>query len=304
MSIVKRQHYVWRQYLRAWSSKEQICALLKDKKEVMTISLMGVAQERYFYRLQELSISEFEFLEELISKKSHPSVQGLLNDFLMPYRAFTDISQKIKIQPNEKFESELREIEINTLEKIHEKFEKNGTKLISCNSIEGLKKLLSNPDDRNSALIFLCIQYYRTQKIKIDVINSFNEDGRIDVSKIWNIISLIMSFNTARNIAVNEKLKFRWFKNQSSIPFVTGDQPVLNIKQNDKDEFGNVKGLEFFYPLSPNNAISVHFENAQIEQVEEILISQSMVEYFNDFIIDNSSKFSFGNNEEYLNKKK
>jgi len=304
MSIVKRQHYVWRQYLRSWSSKDRICTLLKEKNEVRTTGLMGVAQERYFYRLQELSISEFELLEGLISK-SHHSVQGLLNDFLIPYRAFTDISKKIKgSKPNEKIESELREIEINTLEKIHEKFETDGAKLISCRSQEDLKQILSNPDDRNSALIFLCVQYYRTNKVKNDVINSFKDDGKMDISKIWNIVTLIMSFNTARNIAIDEKLRFRYFENQTNIPFVTGDQPVLNIKQNEKDEYGNVKDLEFFYPLSPLNAISVHFENSQTEQIEKILISQPMVEYFNDFVIENSLKFSFCNNEEYLNKKK
>lgn len=302
MSIVKKQHYVWRQYLRAWSTKEQICTLLKEKREVRTISLMGVAQKRYFYRLQELSISDFKIVEELISKKSHPSVQGLLNDFLIPYKFFTDISKKIKDKPNVELTSKLREIEINTLEKIHGIFELNGSKLISCRSHEDLKEILSNSDDKNSALIFLCVQYYRTQAVKNNVIKAFKAEGK-DISKIWNIVSLIMSLNTAQNIAVNEKLRFRYFQNQTSIPFVAGDQPVLNIKQNEKDEKGNVVNLEFFYPLSPLNAISVHFENSQTEQVEKILINQPMVEYFNDFIIENSLKFSFSNDEEYLKKK-
>jgi hypothetical protein len=66
------------------------------------------------------------------------------------------------------------------------------------------------------------------------------------------------------------------------------------------DEEGIVKELEFFYPLSPQCAISVHLDNSQIEQIEEILINPPMVEYFNDFLIKNSLKFSFSNGQEYL----
>jgi hypothetical protein len=304
MSIVKRQHYVWRKYLQAWSYKGQIFTLLKEKNEVKNIGLMGVAQERYFYRLYELSNIEFDLLDGLVSK-SHPSVQAFLTDLILPYRVFTDIKRKTKgRKPNEDFETELKKIEINTLEKIHGKFETNGAKLISCRSKEDLKQIISNPDDKNSALIYLSVQYFRTQKIKTDLINTFKVNERVDISKFWNIVTLILSFNTARSMAVDERIKFRFYENQTAIPFMTGDQPVLNIKQSERDEYGNVKFLEFFYPLSPNNAISVHFEESQTLEIEQILINEPLVEYFNDFVIENSLKFSFCNNEEYLSKKK
>ena len=48
MQITKKQHYVWRFYLKPWTdSKETIACCRNDK--VFRSVLMGVGQENYFY---------------------------------------------------------------------------------------------------------------------------------------------------------------------------------------------------------------------------------------------------------------
>jgi len=51
MEIKKRQHYVARYYLKPWSDNEQIYCIRNQK--VFKSNLMNIAQEKYFYELQE-----------------------------------------------------------------------------------------------------------------------------------------------------------------------------------------------------------------------------------------------------------
>lgn len=299
MSITKRQHYVWRKYLRSWSSNEKINTLLLEKKEAMTIDLMGVAQERYFYKLVELTDKEIELLKSLV-KKSHSTLQGLQNDFIFAFTSFTHLNKLYKKNPKPELEEKLREIEINTMEKAHGMMEGFGSKLIACTTAEELKQLLSNLDDKYESIIYLCIQYFRTRKMKNAVLDVFNKDKKMNVENIWNIISFIMATNVAMNISLDPNLRIRFFENSTDKSFITSDQPINNLLANDIDIDGNVKKLEFYYPLNPSSAISVHFEPSQKEPVESILLTESMVEHFNNYQLDNSLKFVFANNIEQI----
>jgi hypothetical protein len=61
MSVVKRQHYVWRAYLRPWAKNERIWTNFKQLNKIQQPSLMGVAQEKYFYKLVDFTDSEEAF---------------------------------------------------------------------------------------------------------------------------------------------------------------------------------------------------------------------------------------------------
>lgn len=66
-TIKKRQHYVWRNYLRGWADKkDHIWALKKDEGKILCPELMGVAQEKYFYRVHELTKPEIDFMRRFI----------------------------------------------------------------------------------------------------------------------------------------------------------------------------------------------------------------------------------------------
>ncbi len=48
----KKQHFVWRKYLKGWSENDSIYCLMDGR--IFKPGLMGVGQERYFYKLKEL----------------------------------------------------------------------------------------------------------------------------------------------------------------------------------------------------------------------------------------------------------
>ena len=51
------QHYVYRDYLRKWSSNEYIYCLL-DRKKLLKTNLKNIGLERYFYKVPAFSQEE------------------------------------------------------------------------------------------------------------------------------------------------------------------------------------------------------------------------------------------------------
>jgi hypothetical protein len=64
----KRHHFVPRFYLRAWAQKDKVYCL--QNGEIRSPNIGNVAAENYFYRLEELSPGDVEFLREAIIRDS------------------------------------------------------------------------------------------------------------------------------------------------------------------------------------------------------------------------------------------
>jgi hypothetical protein len=59
--LKKKQHYVWKEYLKRWCLNRRIFTYLKSLKKPIFSSLDGVAQERYYHSLAEFTIEEERF---------------------------------------------------------------------------------------------------------------------------------------------------------------------------------------------------------------------------------------------------
>lgn len=303
-NLKKRQHYVWRKYLRAWTTDDSIWTLLKEQDKVLKIGLMGVAQEKYFYELVDLSDTEEAFLEKFINHISPESVRSLnldfFNLFTSHYKLRKQLSEsKLITIEKDKLEAKIRELEVNLMEDSHCIFESIGNKITNCRIPADLE-FLESEDDFFETIMFLCFQYFRTKKMKKSVLKSFENEKNFSVEKFWNIISYSMSTILARNLSLDQNLKFLVYDNQTDQAFLTNDQPIFNILNDDEDENGYVKKLELYYPISPKLAFSIHFRN-QTDKIENIIINKNMVNWFNERIIENSNEFIFSENEIQLN---
>lgn len=69
MKVARKQHYVWKKYLRAWcNTNEQLYCSFKKSKPIKT-SLTNVANKRDFYKLKKLNAFEIDFIKYTINKK-------------------------------------------------------------------------------------------------------------------------------------------------------------------------------------------------------------------------------------------
>src|SRR5688572_12567766 len=124
MSIVKRQHYVWRKYLRAWAENEQIWTCLKELNKIEKINVMGVAQERYFYQHVDISPESETLLKLFIERNSHPSLTNSNLSYISMFKEATLVKNKLAAlktdneSRNKELEKSIREIELNFIEKI------------------------------------------------------------------------------------------------------------------------------------------------------------------------------------------
>lgn len=303
--LKKRQHYVWRHYLRPWADNESIWTYFKEQDKIVKPGLMGVAQEKYFYGLEDFTDDEIAFLKKFVDKTSPAVLKPLNSDFLTLFTSNSVLKRQLATNTNPKvgrelIASEIKKLEANSMEDAHCIMENLGYKIIQCRSLEELNELSIN-DDLFGPIMFLCVQYFRTKSMRKSALKSFNGDkfeGLAD--KSWNIIGFVMASTLARSISLDNKLRFIFIENSTTIPFITGDQPVFNILNDKLNENGEVTELELYYPLTPKCAISIHFRQEQVEKYEGKKADESYVNYLNKKVVENADYYVFADNEEIL----
>ncbi|NWK78151.1 DUF4238 domain-containing protein [Aquitalea sp. LB_tupeE] len=105
-------------------------------------------------------------------------------------------------------------------------------------------------------------------------------------NKYWKII-----------IHRKKKRKLAIITNDLNTPFITGDQPAINIK---KKEGKQQDELSIYYPISPNLALILCDIN-QEPIMPENGIQPHQVDEVNKLIANASHKQIFSNSKEYLN---
>jgi hypothetical protein len=91
-------------------------------------------------------------------------------------------------------------------------------------------------------------QFFRTPKLREIVSQLDNPIPGLDLNRTWLIESHIFATNLGARIYV-ERYKFTFLNNQTSVPFITGDQPVINLNTHEDKE------LKLYYPLTPSVAL-------------------------------------------------
>lgn len=299
-TIKKSQHYVWRNYLRAWANNEQIWSYLRKQNKVVNTNLMNVAQSNYYYKLNDINSYEEKILKDFI-RKSPKSVQGMQTDFLSMFTIHTKLRKAFETSKSQKILDEIRKIEINSMENAHSLIERSGEKLIACRTFEDLK-FIEQTNSRFDTIIFLCFQYFRTKNLRERIKESFKINKPFPALNIWNIMSFFMALNTAEYISLNPKTRFVFMENPTSEKFLSTDQPAINLQSDKVDENGDVVDLELYYPLSPNSALLVDFNNNSRERCQSMQVQEEMVRWFNGRMINNFENFIFSENKEQLDK--
>lgn len=252
-NLTKKQHYVWKAYLRSWSKNDLIPTLFLNKKKVETTNLINVAQKRFFYRFDYLNHNEIAFLRAGI-EDAPEEIRTMLNNLV-------DIPALLKTFENHPNKTAIDRIEKNGFESFHTMVESQGKKLIKCRTIKDLK-LFEIHLDKTDALIYLTLQYFRTNKRRNDIKRSkLSLSDVINFDKIFPIMSIIMALEIAYKLSMLESISYTILEIKNDSNFITSDQPVVNLLSHLKDEQGLTKELEYYYPLTPKHSIKINFNS-------------------------------------------
>lgn len=249
----KLQHSVPRFYLRAWAHKERVYCL--QGNEIRNPNIKGVGAENYFYRLRELSPEDVDFLREGIISDSPEGLKAcheqLVSAFTAPHLAKRKLEASGLATSEAMAEIDRMIIELN--EKLHTNIEEDFQPHLAA-MISGDLSFLEDP--REAALFYkgLAVQYGRTNHIKKTRL--IMEPKRLALyQRIANPLVHILATNVGLSLYADRKRHtIMLLDNVTDVPFITADQPVINIATGPKDTIPPAK-FELYYPLSPTKAM-------------------------------------------------
>lgn len=293
MQLKKKQHYVWREYLRNWSNKELINCFIKSQNKVITPNIVNTSQENYFYKIPEYNNDEI--LEIIDIAKDHSNAKLFPHILKIIYGLFqiSELSNVFK-EDNENLHI-VEALKTNSIEDLLTQIEDLGKNFIKIDSSKEFLELISDEELYSQLLIFIGFQYVRTNKMKSLLTEAMGKN-KLYKKKYWLIIQIIYGFEISFKLSINRNVTIKILENKSVIDLITSDQPVFNLLSKDKDEKGYVKGLELYYPLNKKLAIIICYGKKGNFPVKNL--SEDEVVILNKEMFNNSYDYVYFNNEQ------
>jgi hypothetical protein len=287
MKKKRHHHYVWRHYLHPWSLNEKIACLREGK--LFEPNLMGIGQERDFNKLKELNPDEIAFIKDLAIARSNKHLQelhvNLLKQFTFVFQ-FRKYIEAMGIKDTEAFE--MIEVAIHNIEEdLHTDIENTAIKYLDSILREDIG-FYDTDEDCMEFLLFLFVQHQRTEKIKKSVLEAVKHVKTVEFENVWNVLRHIFATNIAWVLYAERKaFKMVLLKNETSIEFITGDQPVINTYASIGVSKTPPNELELYYPVSPKLAILIS-EREELKDTRLKLLNENDVMAYNRMIVKNS----------------
>lgn len=301
-----KQHYVWRAYLKSWAEEGSVWCARKGK--IFPTDLMNIGQERYFYKLRELTPRDIEFvrmvaIEPTKNEKLRELNEGWLALFTAIFK-FKELAHSKGVNSPE-LDNQI-DIAIHNMEEDYHQ-------AIEAKALQSIESILAKDvgffnteKGRLDFSYFICVQYMRTKKRKEALLGQFNGsinplyDG-VNIESAWGVMRHIFATNMGFGIFANrEKYKMVLVINESETPFIAGDQPVINTFASGS-ESSVVSDVEFYYPVSPKLAILISAKE-KYSSLNEFQISEEEAHDFNLAISLASHEQIYANSSELINK--
>jgi hypothetical protein len=240
-----RQHHVWQQYLKAWSSGGQIYCLRDGG--VRPHGTTVVAVERDFYKLNRLSARDMALIKWLVIDPANPMAKESHTKFLAELTFPLQFEGK-----SPKLDEWLETYRVNAIEDYHAGIEGSFLPLLK-RLLEQDVSFYSAAEQRMTLLHFICTQYMRTKGVKARTVDIVKRNNNQDLTRIWDIMSHMFAVNIAASLVMDgDRRKLTLIENATSVSFVTGDQPVVNLHMRSPQA---VTLLSLYYPVSPRLAL-------------------------------------------------
>ncbi len=290
-SITKHPHYVYRKYLRKWSTKEMIYCL-REKKKIFKTNIMNIGQENNFYKFIPCTDKEIEIGKYF--------AENGCEKLMLLYQQF---NEKLKEAYN--YKSCVKRDEIIDFAKQSEESFFNCIVEDRLNPMLDFlyKKDFSFLEEKSNSIQFfhaIAEQYCRTKKIKENTKNMCLKlkDPDIRGENVWILIRHSIAFKIGLYLyEKNYQVCLLKSKNDN---FITSDQPAINFHG---DFDGIPDKLELYYPISPSLAIMIS-KQEEYPDKDVVTIDDEEVIKLNDLLAKLSLNQIYSHREELLEKYK
>lgn len=291
------QHYVWQYYLRAWGTPKKIwCKRAGEDRPFLTIP-RNVGSQRFFYEFHELTKHDLAYLEQVILQATDERLRelnrGWIRDFQRSFAIRREMKDR-KVDPafRQRLDAELRTIEKTLGERFHGATEQRAIPILDALR-QGNSDFYKETEGWVTFIEFITHQYFRTSKL-YNAIMSIQNPLPHDTKRTWPIEAFIYATNVGASLA-GQRSQYRilFLSNQTRVPFITGDQPIINLRKIDDND------LDLFYPLKPSLAL-IYTANPERYGASHASIGLPQVERYNYLIFSYSDTQIYGNNADYL----
>lgn len=252
VNLTKKQHYVWRNYLKEWTLENKSCGSVYAKlpsNKIEKTNLENICSKKYFYTLPILNEFEYKCLKEFISV-FQDDIKNEFDKYIDVLYLFGQRNSKLF---SGDFSFKLRAALGEAFQKVYESDLSDNIKE-SIFNLDG--DFINKPIERYKFTSFLISQFFRTDILRKkmgfnieNVRNKFSEYSSINSDNIWKALMPIIVASCAKT-ALKQKRYVLFLTNKTKIGFVTTDQPIISIGQHVVD------GVDiFYYPISPKLAL-------------------------------------------------
>ena len=119
------------------------------------------------------------------------------------------------------------------------------------------------------------------------------------MERMWGPMIHMLAVNIGGSLLRDRHLfRIILLKNETQLPFITGDQPVININD-DRDPRGIPSEIEFYYPLSPKSAMWFVL-TSKAPKPRTLDLTEEEVRSYNARIANNHHEQLYANEEKAL----
>ena len=295
----KNQHYVWKHYLNAWAAEGTFCCYWHADNRLLATQPKRVASQTYFYEAQELTDGDLEFLDLVLGQATDAPLREINKNFIqltqLPFRIRRLLETSTMPEAlRTELEKHLLWAERNSGERFHTSIENEAQDILD-KLRNGDATFWDDEEDCINFSYFLSVQYFRTANMQARLGSISATIPGHDPSRTAAVINYMAATNMGASLFREQRaFRIRFLRNRTSVPFITGDQPVLNMLDPTATE-----DVEIYYPLSPSMALVLTKDMTRFPDGER-LATMVEVERYNHAIFSRSNDQVYSNSEAYL----
>jgi len=306
----KNQHYVFQSYLKPWSKDGRIWCLRGG--QVFRSNLAGIACERFFYRSYPLTDEERDFVTKvMIEVEGTPEplkriLYRLLDVYSLGHKAKENLkAYALTVEAEQESELAMLSEQEQRLDTLIENGAEDWLAGVEDDFLPFLLQMREGKtefyNDFKSAGMFifgLCVQSARTKQLQEASLRVMGQEigGRSTrhmMSVVAHLMPIRLSFNLFRD---RTSFKLEIIENESDTPFITTDQPVINLHGDADPKTAPPERLEFFYTVSPKRAMVFLEKNTSLR----LKVGELTVNDYNVRLAKHSHEQIFSDSQEYL----